>query len=197
MRKGMLIILLTSITMVMVILSAWLLLNHPLQGKEYHIYLKYSIKITFESPDSVSLYLPMPLKEGGKPSEVVGNIQKSKGNCSWQVTNTLKGVAFMVNATENVTLFGSFEIKRNSPVYEYDAALSMAENRTTDISEPYYIWIWQSPTSHRVTVNISFEKNMGSEGSSYTAGYTARETIDSQNISGWQKTKVKVEIVTT
>jgi len=190
-----LILFVAFITIVIVILGICFVSFHIYQvgSKEYHINLKYSVKITSELPDTMSLYLPIPLKEGGKQSEVVENIQTSSGEYSWQVTNTEKGTALMLNGRGNISLLGTFEIKRNYGVYQYDATLSMAENRTTDLSEEYYIWIWKSSTSHQITVNISYKKNMGSDGCSYTA----KETIDALCINGWQKMKVKVEIVTT
>lgn len=191
--KRKLLLVLTSIAIVVVISSAWLLNAQLSQtgSEECHISLRYSIKITSNSSENESLYLPIPLKEGGKTSDLVENIQVSDGNCSWQIVNTEKGTALMVNTTGNVSLYGSFEIKRKSPVYEYDAALSMAESRTTDISEPYFVWIWTSDTSSQTTVHISFVKDMGSDGCSGIK----KESVDVQCVNDWQKTKVKVEML--
>lgn len=158
-------------------------------SNDSHISLEYSVSICSESTTNVSLLLPIPIKDGSVPSEAIEEIHIISGNCSWCVFESQKGVALLVNGTGNISLSGYFEIEGKDVVYEYDAALSMAQNRTDN----YTVWVYNENANTIKMVNITYTKCMGRGISS--GSYV--EKIDIVPEEGWQMVAVDEEMTTT
>lgn len=157
------------------------------EGKiEYILNIRYTVKIKSDTQENITLYIPVPLKDKGVPSEVINNISSQNKNYSWKKTDTPKGKALNLTGNGNDTLQGHFKIIQEEPVYEYDAALSMAENRSTNFT----LLIWKSFQSGPVRITLTYTKEMGTINET---GMYIKE-IEGLCRDGWNKLDVEETI---